>query len=53
MNSNQWSREKYEQEVSFLESKGFIKRTGEEIRITCMVVSNEDGKGLHQYAEPK
>lgn len=50
--SNQWSRERYEQEVSFLESKGFIKRTGEEIRITCMVVNNEDGNGLYQYAEP-
>ena len=39
---NNWNLEKYEQEVSFLEGKGFIKRTGDDIRISCMVANNED-----------
>lgn len=50
--NNNWSLEKYNQEVSFLEAKGFIKRTGEEIGISCMVANNEDGKNLYKYAEP-
>ena len=50
--NNGWSSEKYEQCVSFLESKGFMKRTGEKARISCMVVNDRDGKRLSEYAEP-
>lgn len=50
--NNGWSSEKYDQCVSFLESKGFVERDGEEVRISCMVINDGDGKRLHEYAEP-
>lgn len=50
--SNNWSVEKYNQEVAFLENKGYIKRTSDKVRITCMVINNEEGKDLYKYAEP-
>jgi hypothetical protein len=50
--SNNWSVEKYNQEVSFLENKGYIERTSEKVRITCMVINNEEGNELHKHAEP-
>ncbi len=51
-NNNNWSLEKYNQEVSFLESKGFLKKTGDKVMTTCMVVNHEDGMNLYKYAEP-
>jgi hypothetical protein len=50
--NNGWSSEKFDQCVSFLESKGFLERKGKELHISCMVINDRDGKRLHEYAEP-
>jgi hypothetical protein len=50
--NNGWSSEKYDQWVSFLENKGFLERNGEDVRLSCMVINDQDGKRLREYAEP-
>ena len=46
-----WTTEKFIDQTAFLESKGFLKKTGKTYRPTCMVINIKDGNTLYKYAE--
>lgn len=47
-----WSDAKYDQSISFLLNKGFLEKKEKEVNISCMVINDQDGKRLYEYAEP-
>jgi hypothetical protein len=47
-----WNSDDYTRAVSFLETKGFVKKINESFVPTCMVISRKNGEDLFKYAVP-